>query len=319
MKRFALLTVLLAACGLPAEQKPEMAKPVDEADPLDETVMTPMYEQLIQHTQIAREGRATHPSASRDGRFFVYASTETSAKPQIFVRLTDGVAPTQLTNNHGNNLYPRLSPDGKRVAFASDVSGNWDIYVIHTGAPSMWTQITQSRNDDIAPSWSPDGKKLVYCSKQLSGAWQLIIVDIATGIPTYLGWGLYPDWSPDGDWIAYQNQPRAKYKTSIWLIRPDGTDVREIVADRNKHWAAIVPRWSPDGQWIAYGSVRRNRAEESDDIYVIQPDGKYDTRVTDDLSAEGWPSWGGNRIFFISDRDGHSNIYSARPKPLVSD
>lgn len=290
----------------------------DEGSDIDPIVMTPMYEQLVRHTDL-NHGHASHPSASKDGSFFVYSSTETSAKPQIFLRMTDGVAPTQLTNNNGSNLYPRVSPDGKRVAFASDVAGNWDIYVIHTGAPAMWTQVTQSKNDDIAPSWSPDGKKLVYCSKTLSGAWQLIMVDVGTCIPTYLGWGLYPDWSPDGAWIAYQSQPRANFRTSIRLIRPDGTDDREIVADRQKHWAAIVPRWSPDGKWIAYASIRRGRAEEADDIYVIQPDGKYDTRVTEDLSGESWPSWGGNRIFFISDRDGAQNIYSARPKPLVSE
>lgn len=311
MKRFAFLA-LLASCAAPVEPSPDSNEP----GTIPDGTMTQMYDQLTQHTQLASSGHASHPSASKDGRFFVYASTETTSKPQIFLRLTEGVAPTQLTSNNSNNLYPRLSPDGKRVAFASDIAGNWDIYVINLAAPAMWTQVTQSKNDDIAPSWSPDGKKIVYASKQLSGAWQLIIVDVGTGIPTYLGWGLYPDWSPDGEWIAYQGQPRANFKTSIWLIRPDGTDNREIVADREKHWAALVPRWSTDGQWIAYTSVRRGLAVEADDIYVIRPDGTYDTRVTEDLSAESWASWGGNRIFFISNRDGHENIYSARPKAL---
>lgn len=329
MKRFVLsiLIIGLSACKGAPEPKTETPPKSNIDDPIQDavspTVMMPAWEEMIQHTRISAPGRAMQPSPSRDGKKFVYSSTETTANPQIFLRATDGVTPTRLTNNNATNLFPRLSPDGSRAAFASDISGNWDVYILRVDAPATWMQVTSSPCDDIAPSWSPDAQKLVYASKTAAGFWQLVIVDIATGIPTFLGPGTFPDWSPDGTSIAFQSQPRGSEKSSLWVVRADGSELQEIVADRHKDWSAIQPRWSPDGAWIAYATVRRSResaaygeAGEADDVWIVHPDGRFDTRLTDEIAAEWWPAWGGDRLFFASRRDGFQNIYSVRPKPL---
>ena len=326
-----LLIIGLSACHSASDPKADTPPPRRVDDPVPggvgETLMMPAWEEMIQHTRISAPGKAMQPSASRDGKRFVYASTETSSNSQIFLRATDGVTPTRLTNNNATNLFPRLSPDGSRVAFASDISGNWDIYILRVDAPATWMQVTSSPCDDIGPSWSPDGQRLVYGSKTAAGFWQLVIVDIATGIPTFLGPGMNPDWSPhpkkDEQWIAFQSQPRGAEKCSLWIVRPDGSDLQEIVADRHKDWSAIQPRWSTDGAWIAYATVRRSiesktygEEGEADDIWIVRPDGRFDTRLTDEIAAEWWPAWGGDRLFFASRRDGFQNIYSVRPKPL---
>jgi Tol biopolymer transport system component len=334
---FGLLA--LCSCSLLLKRGPE--KPREAVRPTDGSAVEdlrdnaiganaaePPWRDLVQHTRIPGPGRILHPGASRDGKWVAYASTEFGPKPQIVVRETHGAAPLQITQNGAENLFPKISPCGKRVAWASNRDGNFDLYIARLDAPTVATQVTFDSSDDVAPSWSPDGRRLAYCSRKgPEGAWQIVIVDVGSRIRTFLGAGMYPDWSPDAaaDWICFQSQPRqAGGRSGVWVVHSDGTELREVVGDRAHAWSALHPRFSPDGRWIAYATVRKSPESrafggpaEADDIWLVRPDGTFDTRLTDDLSAEWWPAWGGDRVFFVSNRDGGApNLYSVRVKPL---
>ncbi len=325
--------LFLAACIPPRRERSRAdepaAPPVEDLrdNALGASAMEAPWRDLVRHTRIAGPGRATHPGPSRDGKWVAYASTEFGPRPQIALRETYGAAPTRITQDQADNLFPRISPDGKLVAWASNREGSFDLYVARLDAPMTPSQVTFEETEDIAPSWSPDGKRLVYCAaRSVEGPWQIVIVDVATRLRTYLGAGLYPDWSgdPKDPWISFQSQPRSRGgRSGIWVVRPDGTGLREIAADRARGWSAINPRFSPCGRWIAYATVSRSpesRAfgapEAADDVWIIRPDGTLDTRLTDDLSAEWWPAWGGDRVFFVSNRGEGQNLWSVRVKPL---
>jgi TolB protein len=324
-----LIAASLAAC----ESAPPEHLRLDPNDlrdnPIGANASEPPWHDLIRHTTLHPPARAWHPAASRDGRVFVHATNEFGPRLQIALRPTEGAAPTQVTNHASDNLFPSLSPDGKLLAYAGNRDGSWDIFVTRVDAPAAVSQLTFEPQDDIAPAWSPDGRKIVYCTLNDNGVWQLVIVDAASRIKTFLGPGLYPHWSPSADdpWICFQSQPRVPSgRSGVWVIRPDGTGLREVVSDKQRSWSAINPHFSPDGRWIAYATVRKSSeshafglVDEADDIWVIRPDGTFDTRLTDDLAAESWPAWGGDRVFFVSKRDGAQNIYSVRPGPLGED
>jgi TolB protein len=286
----------------------------------------PPWRDLVRHTVLPLPGKAMHPGPSPDGSAFAYATTEFGPRLQIAMRETFDASPLQLTANSGDNLFPRISPDGKWIAYASNREGNWDIYVGRIDSPGSVTQVTFEAGDDIAPSWSPDGKKLVYSSRNDGGVWQLVIVDIGTRIKTFLGAGIYPDWCPDAKTplLIFQSLPRsAGGRSGIWSVRPDGTGLREVVGDKAQSWSAINPHFSPDGKWIAYATVNKSVESrnfgvptEADDIWIVRVDGTYNMRLTDDLSAEWWPAWGGDRVFFVTNRGGMQNICSVRVKPL---
>jgi len=296
----------------------------DHAMPLN--AAEPPWRDLVRHTSLPLPGKAMHPGPSPDGAFFAYATTEFGPRLQIAVRETFDASPLQITANSGDNLFPRVSPDGRQIAYASNREGNWDIFVGRIDSPGSVTQVTFEPEDDIAPAWSPDGKKLIYSSRSQAGVWQIVIVDIGTRIKTFLGAGIYPDWSPDPKHplICFQSQPKsAGGRSGVWSARPDGTGLREVVADKANSWSAINPHFSPDGRWIAYATVNKSVESrsfgvptEADDIWIVRNDGTYNMRLTDELSAEWWPAWGGDRVFFVTNRGGMQNICSVRVKPL---
>jgi len=337
-KTWGISTLLLAAScirpigtsGEPAPSAPQTAAastPEDLRDnPIAAAAAEPPWRDLVRHTTVSAPSRVTHPGPSRDGSRVCYASTEFGGRPRIVLRDSFGAAPTQITQNESDNLFPRISPDGKRVAYASNREGNFDIYVARLDAPQAVTRVTTDPEDEIAPSWSPDGKRLVYSARRQGDLWQVVIADVGSRVKTFLGPGLYPDWSPDANdpWICFQSQPReAGGRSAVWVVRPDGTSLRELSGDRARAWSAITPRFSPDGRWVAYATVHRSpesRAfgapDEADDVWIVRPDGTLDTRLTDDVSAEWWPAWGGDRVFFISNRGGERNLWSVQVKPL---
>jgi TolB protein len=274
---------------------------------------------LKQHTFLTFPLRALHPHCSTDGKYIVYTAPRLTQRAQIFVRDTEKGVPTQLTFVRANNLYPKLSPNGQYVAFASDKEGDWNVYIINRKNPASWRQVSMGRQDDIAPSWSPDGKRLAYCSKTSQGVWELVIADLVTGALTILGPGMYPEWSPhkepDKQLIAFQTQKVShEREAKIMVIKPDGSNVKEVTLETALELPDPVPKWSPDGEWIVFAGVKKGWPGQN--IWLIKPDGTQLTRLTQELQPDILPTWGGDRIFFVAERKGALNIYSVQPYPL---
>ena len=77
----------------------------------------------------------------------------------------DGTGVRQLTTGHGDDREPRISPDGTKVAFASDrgFKGNYDIWVVDIATGKL-TQKTSGPEEEFEPTWSPDGKRIAFVS-----------------------------------------------------------------------------------------------------------------------------------------------------------
>ena len=203
-------------------------------------------------------GMEIQPNLSPDGSFLVYAS-EVDGDWDVFTLRLGGDNPINLTADHqGDDFAPVYSPDGRRIAFHSDRDGG-GIFVMGATGES----VRRVTDGGYNPSWSPDGRRLVFAreavdfrpASRLSTS-HLSIVDLETGVVTEIPGGhdaVQPAWSPDGEWIAFWGLPEGTGQRDIWLIRPDGSDLRPVTSDAPMDWS---PAWSPDGSRLFFSSDR---------------------------------------------------------------
>ncbi len=283
---------------------------------------------LRQHT-FTEEGAESDPDMDPTGRFVLYASTRHSLHPDLYLQATDGVAVTQLTSDPASDVQPALSPDGKRIAFASDRTGDWDIWVINIDGTQA-VQVTSGPGDDVHPSWSADGQRLVYSTLPPGvGQWELWIAGaVAGGARQFIGHGLFPEWSPAGDTILFQRaRERGSRWFSIWtltLVEGEPRYPTEIAA--SSKFAMIAPTWSTDGTAIAFTSVgaaafdgvsapgdeeAQPATSAVSDVWVVQLDGRGRRQMTDGRGTNQSPVFGSDgRLYFVSDRAGTPNVWS---------
>lgn len=279
----------------------------------------------LQQVTFTIEGADFDPDIDPTGNWLVHASTRHRETSDLYIKSVTGSALRQLTDDSADEMMPAFSPDGTRVAFASNRSGNWDIYIVDVkgGQP---VQITDDPTNDIHPCFSRDGQKLIYSTYGTqSGQWELVIVDLNNPvIKRYIGHGLFPAWSPTQDKIVFQRaRQRGTRWFSIWtldLVNGEPMAPTEIAASTNA--AAITPDWSPDGKQIVFCTVIDPDAKDQNstpqaDIWLINADGTNRVRLTMGRFSNIQPNWANSgAIYFTSDRasQGIENIWSIRPE-----
>ena len=145
-----------------------------------------------------------NPSWSPDGKRIVFSSRrdrhfigDFGITEEIYVMDADGKNQQRLTNNRQNDLLPSWSPNGERIAFASDEKGNFEnfeIYVMDANGGNQ-QRLTNNRGDDWNPSWSPDGERIAFMSKRNGNA-EIYVMDADGGNPQNLTNNPHGDASP---------------------------------------------------------------------------------------------------------------------------
>jgi TolB protein len=275
---------------------------------------------LQQHT-FATEGECFDPRVSPDGKWLVYASTQHTLKPEIYIKPINSTAITQLTNNPASDVQPVFSQDSRRLAFSSDRTGNWDIFVVDLDGRNI-QQLTDDTAPEMHPSFSPDGSKLAYCRLNVRNKqWEIWMLDMSNpGQRKFIAPGLFPNFSPVENKIVYQRScQRGSQLFSIWTISLTQDDQpsapTEIVSTADR--ALIGPKWSADGKKIAYCSVvpgEKDAAPVDAQVWIIQPNGQGKMPMTDPGFASFSPTWGTDgRIYFCANRGSCENIWSVAP------
>ncbi|MCE5248955.1 DUF3160 domain-containing protein [bacterium] len=167
---------------------------------------------------------------------------------------------------------PQVSPDGKRIVFASGSEGSHDIWLIDLSGENL-TQITRSPADEIDPSWMSDGKRIVYSSNE-TGTYELRIMNAdgsgshqITSDETYrkshprcspIIWGNYlPHKMYKENTILYNAENDGT--SGIWIVGEDGALPTPVMADTVDGENYAYAEWSPHGLTCVYTGEQNGR------------------------------------------------------------
>jgi len=169
---------------------------------------------------------------------------------------------TRLTFDAGLQGEPTWSPDGRFIAYSSDKSGNFDIWVQPVGGGDA-VQVTKSPAHDWQPDWSPDGNQIVFRSERDGGG--LFVVPVLGGRERRVSpFGYRPHWSPDGTKLLFLRAPstvatNANFYAKLYAASLDGGAPQEVQAELFRDFLSVSSAvWHPDGERISLiGESRR--------------------------------------------------------------
>ena len=156
--------------------------------------------------------------------------------------------PEKITQMNSRDFGPDISPDGKKIAFSSNQSGNREIWVceIDGSGPLILTNFKES--DCGSPNWSPNGLSVAFDSSPF-GHSDIFVVDQnginQERITTFESDEVLPVWSNDGKWIYFASNKTGQYE--IWKYRLESRECFQVTKN-----GGFDKKESTDGRYLYY-------------------------------------------------------------------
>lgn len=226
------------------------------------------------------------------------------------------------------NVSPAISPDGRRMIFLSQRSlVSIDIYLADAESGKVSRKVTDTAVDPhftslgfiySAGAWAPDSRRFAFSAVK-DGRPVLVIYDADRGrveqelrFPD-LGEVFNPTWSPDGRFVAFSSLTGGV--SDLFTVEISSGAVKRLTNDA---FGDLQPAWSPDGRRIAFVTERfSTRLGDLDfgnyRLAIIELDSGTVKPVMAAAAGKNLnPQWVSNdELFFVSDRNGISNVYRA--------
>lgn len=250
------------------------------------------------------------PTATVDNttRDVIILSMEENGYAHLFLTIPGELPPTRLTSGDWNDTTPSLSPDGTRLAFASDRDQYWDIYLLdlQTGGTQRLTNTPQY---DASPTWSPDLAWIVYETYEGDNLEIALysLTDPSEGpilLTDHPSADTSPAWSPNGRQIAFVSNRSGN--NDIWLADLDRTDASRFINLSNTPRASENhPVWRTDANQLAWASEAQDFGLSG--IYIW--DGRQPALPARWIGDGDWPAWSRRGEELVVALNGPNNQY----------
>lgn len=161
-----------------------------------------------------------------------------------------------------------------------------------------------------SPSLSPDGRRLSFRT-QVTGQSQVWVLDAPGGWPRQITFGepvTFHRWSPAGDWIIYGVDRGGNEREGYYLISPDGTRERELLAPARAF--RVFGGFTRDGRQVAYASTERNGRDF--DIHLLDVESGRDRMLFEGrmgLYVASWSPDAGSVLLTEARGEDANNLY----------
>lgn len=182
----------------------------------------------------------------------------------------------RITSTAAVESNPHFSPDGKTIAFTSNRSGTTSVYTVSNQGEGI-KRLTWHANPAHARGWTPDGKSVLYASSRETAPKnynRLWTIPSKGGAPKLVS----KQWAFNG---AYAENGK------------------KLIIDRMTRW---------DVEWRNY------RGGQNTPLVLLDLKTLAETKIPSESTIDIEPVWLGNKVYFLSDRDWVSNIWSYSPK-----
>jgi tricorn protease len=172
-------------------------------------------------------------------------------------------------------------------------------------------RLTQADGLEYMPKFSPDGEHIAFTGEYDRGGNDVYVIPAEGGTPkrlTYHPWSDYVlTWMPDGDGIVFRSMRHsAHYTYKVFSVSKDGSFPEELPLDE-----VSLISFAPDGKRVAFNRFsrefrtwKRYTGGLAQDVWVGNPETLEFEKITDYEGTDAFPMWVGERIYFVSDRDG---------------
>jgi len=212
--------------------------------------------------EVPAERILTRPTWEKVGDLVIDFSLSPSAKRALFTARGEVFTVPEEKGEVRNltqtpvirEIYASWSPDGKWVAYLSERTGEYELYIRPQDGSDAEKRITYDGECyRLPPVWSPDSKKLLYSDKKL----RLFYVDIEKKKPVLVDRAEVSEihdyvWSSDSKWIAYSKNNPA-YFASIYLYSLDKGKIYQITGELTDDFS---PVFDPEGKYLYFISAR---------------------------------------------------------------
>jgi Tol biopolymer transport system component/DNA-binding winged helix-turn-helix (wHTH) protein len=192
-------------------------------------------------------------------------------------------SPDKLITSTRMQSGPQFSPDGNKIAFESNRSGDYEVWVCQQDGSGLMQLTHFSPSQAGTPRWSPDGQQIAFDARPDKGV-DIYVIDSQGGplrkLTQETSNETVPSWSRDGHWIYFASDRNGAW--DVWKMPSIGGSAVQVT-----HHGGFAAFESPDGKFLYYA-----KGLTIPGLWRMPTDGGEEVEVISSLEAGYWGYWG---------------------------